>query len=198
MKYFTVLGIIILLLSKCDHKNTIEGIPVSDYYNNCEEQTVDFGEIITLGDPNDKFMISLPYSWDISETYNDSVYGIFAANIYNTANNRENLLSISVSGYQTNDSLNLYFRNELLSLKKDKKIKVLEAGEIIFNEQNSFWVLFESDESQMSFMNLVLFLKPENKREVYLIQTLSYKTDNYKDRLCHLKQLVNTFEFVYE
>lgn len=193
------LVVLVLIAAKCgDHKNKIEGIPVSDFYNNCEEEYIDYGDMITLGDPSDKFMIRLPYSWDIQENYSDTLYGIIASNRYEAGNDPEKFILVSVTGYQTTDSLFAYFKKELKTLKKDKSMKAIEVGQIELNEENTYWVKFESDQSGYKIMNIVQYVKSEEKNEIYLIQSSVYKSDNCKTQLCRLKRLTNSFELVYD
>ncbi|MCD4722992.1 MAG: hypothetical protein K8S13_24505 [Desulfobacula sp.] len=143
-------------------------------------------------------MIRLPYDWDIQETYSDTLYGIIASNNLEARNNPEKFQLISVTGYQTEDSLITYFKNELRTLKKDKNMKVLDAGQIGFEEEKTYWVRFESLESEHTIMNIVKYIKPEKRNEIYLIQSAVYKTDDFMERLCFLKRLVDSFELVIE
>ena len=187
----------VLIAAKCsDHKNKIEGIPVSDFYNNCEEEYIDYGDMITLGDPNDKFMIRLPYNWDIQESYSDTLYGIIASNRYEAGNDPEKFLLVTVTGYQTNDSLYGYFIKEIKTLKKDKSMKVIAVGHMEINEEIAYWVKFESDESDFQIMNLVQYVMSESKNEIYLIQSSVYKSDDYDKELCRLKRFTDSFELV--
>jgi catalase len=154
--------------------------------------------MITLGDPSDKFMIRLPYSWDIQENYSDTLYGIIASNRYEAGNDPEKFILVSVTGYQTTDSLFAYFKKELKTLKKDKSMKVIEVGQMELNEENTYWVKFESDQSGYKIMNIVQYVKSEEKNEIYLIQSSVYKSDDYQTQLCRLKRLTNSFELVYD
>lgn len=199
LKYLLILSVLIFIAAKCsDHRNRIAGIPVSESYNNCEEEYIDYGDMITIGDPGDKFMIRLPYSWDIQENYSDTIYGIIASNRPEAGNDPEKFVLVSVTGYQTSDSLYAYFTKELKTLKKDKSMKVIEAGQMELNEENSYWVKFESDQADYKIINIVQYVKPEMKNEIYLIQSSVYKTENYEKQLCRLKILTNSFELVYD
>ncbi len=186
---------IILILSGCHHGKTFEGIPVSDSYNRCNE-VFDFGELTTIGDPGNKFMITLPYSWDIREIYSDTIYGIFGSNTPDIGNDFSGLMSLSVSGYKTSDSLKTYFRNELGSMKKAAVFNLLNTGKITINDQISYWLTFEMKENESTVVSNVIYIKKPDADEIYLLQTLVYKTEDYKKRLCALKELVETFEFV--
>ncbi len=101
-----------LYLVRTAHER-IEGIPVSESYNQCSDEYYDFGDMITIGDPGDKFMIRLPYNWDIQETYSDTLYGIIASNALESLNEPQRFQLISVTGYQTKDPLLSYFKNEI-------------------------------------------------------------------------------------
>jgi hypothetical protein len=194
---FILFAAILFLAAKCGNRGeTIEGIPVTESYNICPEDYFDFGKMITIGDPNDKFMISLPYSWAIQENYSDTMYGITASNIWDAGNNPEQLMLLSVTGYQTNDSLVTYFKNEIISLKQDKNIKVKELGKIDIDGHNCYWVKFENDDTGDKLINFVQYIKSYKRNEIYLLHSTVLSTDNYMDRICHLKQLVNSFELV--
>lgn len=196
INYLIYLSFIFVICPGCvQQNNAIREIPITTFYNNCDE-IIDFGEMITIGDPSDKFMISLPYSWDIQESYSDTLFGIFASNIFKAGNDPKKLQSISVTGYSTNDSLKVYVEKELTSLKKDTSISVNEMGKTTINDRNGYWVLFENNFEEGDIVNLVVFIKREKSNEIYLIQTSVYKTENFRERICRLKQLINTFEIV--
>ncbi len=195
MKNLVYILLLFLLAAKCNSGSTnMEGLKLSDSYNQCEPVEHDYGTMITIGDPNNKFMIRLPYSWDIQESYSDTLYGLIASNREEAGDDPAKLVLVSVTGYQTNDSVQEYFRKEIRSLKKDRKMKPLEGGPINFNGQDAYWVLFESKESDQKMMNIVLYIQSVGRNEIYLLQSSVYMTDNYMDRLCDLKQLVNSFE----
>jgi len=197
LKYLLYFISLIFIAATCkDNQNKIEGIPLSDSYNQCSDEYFDFGDMITIGDPGDKFMIRLPYNWDIQETYSDTLYGIIASNTLEVRNDPEKFQLISVTGYQTEDSLLSYFKNELKVLKKDRNMRVLEAGQFILKDNTSYWVKFESIEAEHSIMNIVKYIKPVKEDEIYLIQSTVYKTEDYMDKLCYLKRLVDSFEIV--
>lgn len=197
LKNLIYLLVFILIAAKCtDQKNKIEGIPVSDFYNNCEDDYIDYGDMITIGDPGDKFMIRLPYKWDIQESYSDTLYGIIATNHYEAGNDPQKFIMVSVTGYRTNDSLYAYFLNELKTLKKDKTMKVHELGQIEINEEAAWWIKFETSESDFQLMNIVQYVKSESNNEVYLIQAMIYKSEDYDKRLCQLKRFTDSFELV--
>lgn len=197
IKNLIYLFVFILIAATCtDQKNKIEGIEISDSYNNCDEDYIEYGDMITIGDPSDKFMIRLPYRWDIQENYSDTLYGIFATNHFEAGNNPENFLMVSVTGYQTNDSLYTYFLKELKTLKKDKTMTVLEVGQMDINEEESYWVKFETDESDFTIINLVQYVKSEINNEMFLIHSTVYKSDDYNNKLCQLKRFTDSFELV--
>lgn len=197
LKYLLYFISLAFIAATCkDNQNKIEGIPLSDSYNQCSDEYFDFGDMITIGDPGDKFMIRLPYNWDIQETYSDTLYGIIASNTLEVRNDPKKFQLISVTGYQTEDSLLSYFKNELKVLKKDRNMRVLETGQINIEDATSYWVKFESMEAEHSIMSIVKYIKPVKEDEIYLIQSTVYKTENYMDKLCHLKRLVDSFEMV--
>ncbi len=190
--FFGILAVIIL--NGCNFNKTIEGIPVSDSYNQCSDDS-DFGDLTTIGDPGNKFMITFPYSWDIQEVYSDTIYGIFGSNAYDIGNDNSKLLSLSVSGYKSEDSLAIYFRNEIRSMKKSSEFRLLETGNITIDYQPGFWLSFELEEGEKVIYSIIVYLKRPDTDEIFLLQTLTYKSGDWEKRICSLKTLVETFEF---
>ena len=192
---FLLLIIIVITISGCHSEKTFEGIPVSDSYNLCNED-FDFGELTTIGDPGNKFMITLPYNWDIQEVYSDTVYGIFCSNAPDIEDDNSKLMSLSVTGYKTTDPLDSYFIKEIESMKNAAVFNLLETGEITIFEQQCHWLSFELKENETEVFSNVVYIKKPDADEIYLLQTLVYKSGDYKKRICALKGLVETFEFV--
>jgi hypothetical protein len=197
LKYLFYLSVVFFLFSACrEHGPEIAGIPFTQYYNNCPGIEYDFGETITIGDPNDKFMITLPYEWDIQETYSDTLYGMIVTNAPLSENDPEGFLFLSVTGYKTTDSLAVYFANEVSTLQKDKSMSRFEGGKIDFAGKEAYWVKFESIQKEDTLVNVVKYIKAESKNEIYLIQSSVKKTGTFDEKICILKNLVDSFELV--
>jgi hypothetical protein len=188
--------IILTIIAACHHKPEIAGVTQSQYYNSCPEKEYDFGEMITIGDPSDKFMITLPYEWDIQETYSDTLYGMIVTNAPLSENDPEGFLFLSVTGYKTSDSLFTYFKNEVSTLQKDKLMDNFEAGKIDFEGKDSYWVKFESIQKEDTILNVVKYIEAEGKNEIYLLQSSVKKTGSFDEKICILKNLVDSFELV--
>jgi hypothetical protein len=142
-------------------------------------------------------MISLPYEWEVQDSYSDTLYAMIVTNHYESKGNPEEFILLMVSVYQTTDSLSQYFRKEVKALRKDRNMKIQEAGRITLEEQPGLWIKFLSKEAESEVMNLVVYIKnPYRKDEIFLIQSSVYHSDKYMNKLCHLKQLVNSFEIV--
>lgn len=171
----------------------IKEIPETTYINDCPDRLYEFGDMVSTGDPNGRFTIQLPYNWDIRESYGDSLYGIFSSNFLSVPKPLEEQMAVSVSGYTSDKDLDQYFHDELIELVKTGNIRVLEKGISMFAGQNNPWVLFEM---QDQIFNMVYYVKQPDKDDIYLIQTVSYDTVNYKTKMCYLKQLVNSFEMI--
>lgn len=185
---------LILSGSQCsDGAGKIRDIPVSNFINECPDVFHDFGEMVSVGDPNDQFLIRIPYSWDIRESYTDSIYGVFASNFLSIPKNTEDQMSFSIIGYNTDKNLEDYFNDELGELLKDQKTKILERGSTEIDNGSIPWVLFEMNEY---IFVMVFYIKGQQENDVYLLQTVSYDTVYYKDKLCQLKYLINTFELI--
>jgi len=193
--FYTILSLLLMMACRPGGPE-ISGVPLTQYYNNCQINEFDFGETITIGDPNDKFMITLPYEWDIQETYSDTLYGMIATNASLAENNPDVFLLFSITGYKTTDSLLTYFSREVASLKKDKTMDVLEAGKMDFNGKDSYWVKFETVENDNTILNVVKYIKSDLKNEIYLIQSSVNKTGNFDENICILKLLADSFELV--
>ena len=187
---------LLLIIANYSCKDTIEGIKVTNYYDACPAFNTDLGDLATYKDPNNLFSIRLPYSWDVRESYSDTLYGIFAANILDSSSDIEKLESISTIGYQTNDSLEVYASKEIQGLKSVNDIRVKEVGKTRINGNRVIWVLFKSKVGQTEKGNLVVYLKSQGKNQIYILQASIYSSDNYKERLCNLKQILNTFKIL--
>lgn len=194
LKYMVLLpGILILIAARCtSSEDKIKGVPVTHTYDSCDID-VYFGEMITIGDPNERFFITLPYSWDIRRSFNDSVYAIYVANFLSIPIEIKDRLAVMISGYETTLSLEAYFLNELKNLKKDDAVELLETGTIQIDERTGPWLLFRN-KSEHQIYHAVVYLKKENSNEIYLLQSMTFDTGNYKERLCHLKQIIRSFE----
>lgn len=199
MRYIIYILFFLIVAAKCDSPgNSIEGIRLSDSYTDCEYEYYDFGETITLSDHYEKFMITLPYSWAIREALSDTLYGIIASNSFDEESDPEEFILITVTAYQTDDSLAGYIRNEIKTLKKDKNIKVIEAGKSTINELSSWWVRFENIENEFTIMNLVQYVKQTDRNEVYLIQASVFGNDEAEKKFCRLKRFLDSFELMEE
>jgi CRISPR/Cas system CMR-associated protein Cmr3 (group 5 of RAMP superfamily) len=73
---------------------------------------------------------------------------------------------------------------------------VLEAGKMDFNGQDSYWVKFETVENDHTILNVVKYIKSDQKNEIYLIQSSVNKTGNFDENICILKLLADSFELV--
>jgi hypothetical protein len=186
---------VLLLSSRCDRSNKIDGIPVTQFYDTCDLWTSEFGQLVSVGDPEGRFIIKLPYNWDISESYSDTLYGIVAANFFTYPRPEKDRMSISVKGYRTDQPAVDYYQQELKALKKDKSYKVLETGTASISEMETYWLMF-STSTESPVYNLVVYFRKENNEEVYIIQSSVYSSDNYLDKLCYMKQLIKTFEIL--
>jgi hypothetical protein len=195
--YTLLLSVLILLVAaRCSHNsNSIKGVKITTYYDSCETADVYFGDQITIGDPNDRFMISLPYSWDIRETYTDTIYGMFAANFLSIPIAIKERLALMVTGYETEMSGEVYFLNELKTLKKDDAVALMETGMVVINERKCHWIMFQNAGEHKVF-HLVVYVKNEKNNDIYILQSMTYDTDNYKDKLCNLKRLIKSFEIL--
>ena len=195
-KYWSLMLLPVLLLSgfRCTNEaKLLEQIPESSFIDNCPDVLHPFGDMVTVADPNEKFAIWLPYSWDIRESYGDSLYGVFASNFMSIPIPMEERMAISISGYSTVKDLEQYVRDELVALVKDDNTTVLERGSSMFNGRSNPWVLFEM---KSGIFNMVYYLKEPGKEDIFLIQSVTYDTVNYRNKLCHLKQLINSFEWM--
>ena len=186
----------VLLLQQCNSSvNKINGIRVSEFYNDCITNKTDFGDLITIGDPDNRFMITLPYKWDIREYYTDTLYGIYASNSLDVINHPEMFYGLSTTGYYTELGLQDYYLNELNQLISDNKIKVLETGTYIINNNEYPWILFNLD-NEIKLTNHVVYIKDDTNESIYILQSSVYKGRNDKEKLCQLKQFVSSFELV--
>ena len=193
----TLAAIIIMFTGfQCSNETKLlENIPEGDYINNCPDEIFDFGDLTSVGDPNDRFFIQLPYSWDIRQTYSDSLYGVYASNYFSIPIPVEDRLAISITGYTSEKEMDEYFRDELIELAKGENIHIVEKGQTMLMGGYYPWVLFEMPPG---VFNMVYYLKNQAKNEYYLLQSASYDTLNFRKKHCYLKQLVNTFELVEE
>lgn len=178
-----------------DEKNRLSGIPVSDFYNSCDA-IFDFGETITIGDPNNKFMMTFPYSWDISEIYSDTLYGIIAMKPVDLTDGMAEYRSVSVFGYNSTLSLSDYTVQEINNLKNDRQKKVKETGMMEIKGIDARWIWYEDRASNPNLENIVVYIRNHKMDEVFIIQSSVLKQADSETMLCQLKNLVRTFEFV--
>lgn len=194
LKYANIILVIIVIIiaAKCDSdKNTIEGVPITEYYDSCLFDDYSFGDMSTMGDPYNKFMVSLPYDWDIRQVYTDSVFGIQAGNFLSIPIEVNRRMFFMVSGYSTEFSLEQYYLNELKTLKKESNVQLLETGKTIINELDSYWVKFSSNEE---VFHLVVYIKRPELQDLYLLQASVYNPEEHDIMLCYMKQLFDSFE----
>lgn len=194
--FFLFTGILLMIFSCDGSKRSVKNVPVTDYFDSCQTaNNIDFGDIITMGDPNDRFMISLPYSWDIRQAYTDSIYGIFASNFLSIPLPENEKMSLAIIGYASELSLKQYYSNELESLVKDEKTNVLETGTTILNDEVAYWIKFNNTYREQTIYQLVLYLKRDNLPEIYLVQSSAYNSDSQNNILCNLKRLMLSVEW---
>lgn len=193
-----VAGCLILMASRCDHSHSsFKEVPVTDYFDSCAVASViDFGDLITMGDPGDRFMISLPYSWDIRESYTDSLYGIFASNFLSIPRPIEERMSLGITGYISDNSLKEYYKNELNTLVNDKDTQVIETGVTLLNNEEAYWVKFNNSYKDQKIFQLVLYAKRQLSMEIYIVQATAYSAEIQNDILCNLKRLMVSLEWV--
>lgn len=194
LKYANIIFVIaiIVLAAKCDtDKNTVEGVSITDYYDSCLFDDYYFGEMITMGDPYDKFMVTLPYDWDIRQVYTDSVFGIQAGNFLSIPIEVNKRMFFMVSGYSTEFSLEEYYLNELKTLKKESNVQLLETGFTSINELDSYWLKFSSNEE---VFHLVVYIKHPELQDLYLLQASVYNPEEHNIMLCYMKQFCDSFE----
>jgi len=173
LKYINLLFLVLIVIvaAKCDNDtNDLKGVPVTDFYDSCLFEDYSFGQMFTIGDPNDKFMIRLPYDWDIRENYSDTVYGMQTGNFLSIPIEQEKRMSFMLSGYTTELSLEEYYLDEFKSLKKDDRINLEETGKTIINGVNAYWLKFVSNEA---VYHLVVYIKHPRLNDIYLLQASS-------------------------
>ncbi|MCB0807598.1 MAG: hypothetical protein KDC05_17520 [Bacteroidales bacterium] len=190
--------IVIFLFFGCRTDRPLtEGVPVTGYFDSCNIW-FDFGKMITIGDPGNKFMISLPYDWDIREHYTDTLYTIVAANFMSIPIEMNKRMSITATGYSTDEDSEQYYRKELRQLKKDNSIDVEETGTTLIRGIKCFWLRFVQHVGENKAYNLVVYVKETHSNDIYLIQSTVYDPYQYKDKLCLMKPLIESFEIVKE
>ena len=191
LKYALILPVFLFTGSRCTNEaKWLERVPESDFIENCPDVLYDFGDMVTVSDPNEKFYISLPYSWDIRESYSDSLYGIFASNFLSIPKAVDDRMSVSVTGYNSDKELDQYFLDELAELATTENINVIERGKSMLDGEKYPWLLFEMKDG---IFNMVYYVKEPATEDIFLIQAVSYDTVNYKSKMCYLKQLINSF-----
>lgn len=191
-----IIPAIVLFVFSCrSGRNVFEGIPQTNYYDSCDAFH-DFGKMIKIGDPADKFMISLPYDWDIREHYTDTLYSIVAANFMSIPIDLKDRMSFLVSGYKTDKDLETYYIGELKQMKKDPNINIEETGHAMIMERKSFWIKFNQLIGDHTAFSLVVYIKKQEQDEVYLLQSMVFDFEKQDIKLCYMKQLVNSFEIV--
>lgn len=194
--FYLLLGLSLFFIQGCSSsKNKIQGVPISDFFSKCESYNKDFGDLITLGDPNNRFMITLPYSWDIREFYTDTLYGVYASNAMAEVNKPEQFYSLSLTGYESELGLKDYYNKELSILIKDQNTEVWETGSLEIDSKQYPWVLFMI-EGELPIINQVTYIKSEGSSSIYLIQVSVFQEENSRERICEINQFVSSFELI--
>lgn len=187
---------IVFMSSQCSPTHlSIDDIPQTDFFDSCSAgPEIYFGQEVSIGDPGERFLISLPYSWDIRESYSDTLYGIFGSNFMTSEKKDTEKMSLGIMAYASDLSLKDYYTNELQSLLDDKQTQVLETGSTSVQQKNAYWVKFKSTYPEKEVYQLVLYLKNRNKPEIYLVQATAYSADKYEYILCNLKLFMQQIE----
>ena len=194
IEFLALAAFILLTGSRCTNEaRLLEQVPESSFIDNCPDVLHDFGDMVSVADPNRKFAIQLPYAWDIRESYGDSLYGVFASNFLSIPIPLDARLALSVTGYNHEGELAAYMRADLADLIRDENIRVMERGSSTFAGRANPWVLFEMIPG---IFNMVYYLQKPGQQEIFIIQSVSYDTVNYRNKMCQLKQLVNSFEWM--
>gem|GEM_PF-2564521 len=197
MKHLPAILIIILLgaLQGChDRAEHIRGYRLSSFFDDCIADSAGFGEMITLGDPGERFLVRVPYAWDVQEIYEDTLYGIMAGNILESREDIRIMESLSVTAYSSASSLDEYFQDEIKTLKKERATRIVELGRTVISGRDARWIMFGSGGKEQSFMNLVAYVRNEKENEIYLLQSTVHRSGNYRGKLCRLKKLIASFE----
>lgn len=187
-----ILLLILLFNYACvQQKNRFMSYPLSRFYDQCEPAQTEI-ETTPFLDPGERFSVAIPSKWGIREVYADTMYGIVAANVEEAGQGIDKLLTFSVSAFTWEDSLVKYLRKEIRSMQKDRDFLINELGKINFNGRDSWWIMFETLDSGATFSSVVVYTK--EKDELFLLQTSVLKTEDYRQKLCNMKTLVNSFE----
>jgi len=193
-KFINLLLIIVIIFvgAKCDNDtDNVMGVPITDYYDSCMFEDYSFGQMFTIGDPNDKFMITLPYDWDLRENYSDSVYGMQTGNFLSIPVDIKDRMFFMISGYSTELSLEDYYLNELKSFKNESNIELQETGKTLIDGVEAYWLKFSAGEK---VFHLVMYVKHPELDDVYLLQASAYDEEKHDLKLCYMKQFFNSFE----
>jgi hypothetical protein len=192
-----LLAVVLAGLQGClDRGERIRGYRLSSFFDDCNADSAGFGEMITLGDPGERFLVRLPYAWDVQEVYEDTLYGIMAGNILEAREDIRVMESLSVTAYSSASSLDEYFRGEIGTLKKERGTRIVELGKTTLSGRNARWVMFRSGDKEQSFMNLVAYVRNDKENEIYLLQSTVHRSGNYRGKLCRLKELIASFEIM--
>ncbi|GAB4324849.1 MAG: hypothetical protein Kow00127_17560 [Bacteroidales bacterium] len=196
LTYFVFIAALILSAARCNRlPDDFEAN--SSFADSCSSDAW-FGEMITISDPNESFMISLPYTWDQRESFNDSSYSVFAANFLSIPKKQEEKMAILVSGFNSEMTEEKYAEQEIRALGKEPSIRLLKSGKLTGSDgQRHPWVMFRASGNETGY-HLVNYRKHPTRPEVYFIQLISYDTVNYEDKICRLMVLMNSFVFTDE
>ncbi len=105
---------------------------------------------------------------------------------------------VGICEYQTHfTSLLDYFTAEVKNHDSDNEFKIFEIGKTNINGLESYWTLYEAVNDEFGNHKSIIYYVQRNESDTfYLLETLVYDSENYKETLCQLRSLIETFKII--
>lgn len=191
--YVIILAIFFLILSCSGEKSSINGLKLQDEF--CDTLIHDrFPNKKTFTDKYSRFSIDFPETWHPYEDIIDTVHGVVAGD---SSIDFAKLGVIGVTEFVNDfNSLWEYFKADISEMTKDTNFRIYEIGKSKIDTLNAYWVFYKAPEDSFGdHRSIIYYIRRELTDTFYLLETAIYDSKNYRERLCNLKPILETFNF---
>ncbi len=186
-----------IIINACNIKqDNINGLKLTEDFCECSIENL-YPDRKLFIDCDHKFSIELPKDWMFIENLIDTVKGVVASDT--TINFYKNGI-VGICEYHTHfTSLLDYFTAEVKNHDSDNEYNIVEIGKININGLESFWTLYEAVNDEFGNHKSIIYYVQRNKSDTfYLLETTIYESENYKEKFCQLRSIIETFKIITE